>query len=393
MDENEVLGTPAVETPAPVVEESLPTQAEALPLEPAKAAEKTPEPVKELSLREKIEKKAAEVAARDAVAANKDPKTGKFMPKTGEKPPVLDAKKGAEKPLVEGEKPAGDTPFSPTLAKIKVMDKEHDVPDFLKAAVKTPEEEKQLREIMEKAIGLDYVKPKYIEAREQAKVATQSFNGLLGQVQEAQALYAKGDMDGFFKRLSIQEEKVLQWLQDKVNYQQLPPEQKQVLDERRAAEERAEHAERQAQQYQTNHEQMLAQQVQMSLDSELAKSEVQQVAQAFDSRMGEGAFLNEVRRRGDYIWRTENKLVPPAQIVKEMMTFLGTPAPATPAAAATPTQAPAAPQVQAATPAASTPKTPVVPNISGRSASAVKTTIRSIDDIKKRSKELQNQQS
>ncbi|MDQ8486247.1 hypothetical protein Q3F43_13490, partial [Enterococcus faecium] len=60
MDENEVLGTPAVETPAPVVEESLPTQAEALPLEPAKAAEKTPEPVKELSLREKIEKKAAE---------------------------------------------------------------------------------------------------------------------------------------------------------------------------------------------------------------------------------------------------------------------------------------------------------------------------------------------
>lgn len=385
MEENEVTGP--VENLSAPADESLPTQAPdpaAAAAEPAKPAE----PVKELSLKEKFAKKAEEVAARDAAAGTKDPKTGRFLGKNAEKPaenvdPATPADPAAVAPK-EGETPA----FTPNF-KVKVMDKEHEIPKFLHDAVKTPEDERALKEIMEKAIGLDFVKPKYLEAREQAKRIAGDFQNLSSQVETARAHYQRGDLDGFFKQLQIPEEKILQWIGDKLNYNQLPPDQKQVIDARKQAEDRAFQAESQAATYQQQHEQALSQQVQMALESELAKPDVQQVHTAFDSRMGQGAFEAELRRRGDYYWKTEGRVVHPARIVSELMTFLGTPAPATPAAAATPTATPAATPVQAATPAASAPKTPVVPNISGRSASVVKTQIRSIDDIRKRSKELQ----
>lgn len=352
----------------------------AMPPEPAKEAAPAPE----LSLKEKIQKKADEIAAKTPV---KDAKTGKFQSKTPEKAPEMAPKKDEQAPLVAPlpgqEKPA----FAPNF-KFKVMDKEHEVPKFLHDAIKTPEQEKELKEIMEKAYGLDVIKPKFHEAREQNKILTQNFDGLLGQVREAQGFYQRGDMDGFFKRLNIPEETVLQWIASKIEYNQLPPEQKQVLDARKNAEERAYQAESLAEQAQSQHEQLLSQQVQMALDAELAKSDVQQVADSFDQRNGAGAFKAEIGRRGHYYWTTENKLVPPAQVVKELMTLLGPIAPSNPTMA-TPAVAPAQtaqPAVQA--PQAAPAKPNVVPNISGRSASVVKPTVRSIDDIKKRAKEL-----
>ncbi len=178
----------------------------------------------------------------------------------------------------------------------------------------------------------------------------------------------------------------MQWVADQINYNQLPPEQKEILDARRNAEQRAFAAEKQASSYQTQHEQILTTQVQMALDSCLARPEVQTVAQAFDARMGkEGSFLAEVRRRGDYAWRTRNELVPPEKLVQELVSFLGPVAPQ-------PAAAPEIP-VAAAPPQGGrqgTTKAPtVIPNISGNHTSAVKPQVRSIADIKNRIKEMQ----
>ena len=67
------------------------------------------------------------------------------------------------------------------------MDKEHEVPEFLRGVVKDAATEKQVRELVEKAIGLDYVKPKLEQTRQQLNTVGGQFQGVMGQIDEAKA--------------------------------------------------------------------------------------------------------------------------------------------------------------------------------------------------------------
>lgn len=352
---------PAPES-APAPSDAPPTQAQVnAPMKPA-----TPE----MSLREKIQKKAEEVASRRP----KDPVTGKFLGKPGEPQAPLPA---AEKPLIPGQRapdPASPSTFVPNY-KVKIMETERDIPELLRPLMKDAESAKAVKEIMEKAYGLDYVKPKLDEARTQLTQVSTQHSAVMRQIGIAQQQFKSGDIDSWLKTLAVPQESILQWVADKLEYSKLPPEQKAFLDERKQANERVMYAEQQASHYQQQHEQSLTQQVQMGLESALAKPEVDVVAKAYDARMGKpGAFRAELNRRGDYYWRTTNKVTPPEQLAQELVQILG---PMAPAAQPSP-QAPAAPAVQAT----QAPKPPVIPNISGRSATALPSSVKSIADIR-----------
>lgn len=376
---SEQEGTSVVESvESTPVEQSSPEPVQTTQTE-GKEAAPTPEKLPEPSLRERFAKKAAEVGEREAKKAKKEPVSPSAEPKTAPDP-------GAPKvPTGMLQTPA----FAPNF-KFKVMDKEHEIPAYLQSVIKDADSEKQVKELMEKAYGLDFVKPKLQETREQFQQVRGEHMALLGQVDEVRQMYQRGDLGGMFDRLKIPHEKVLQWVVDQINYNQLPPEQKQVLDARKTAEDRAVAAERQASSFQTQHEQILTSQVQMALESSLARPEVKTVAEAFDTRMGkQGAFMDEVKRRGDYAWRTKGELVPPDQLVQELVGLIGAQAPqqqpVAPAQPASAPQAPAAPQTRQAQ--AKPPS--VIPNISGSSASALKSQMRSIDDLKNKYKEMQ----
>lgn len=375
--ETTTIATPPV-SPEP---ESVTPAPESAPEAEAPAPE-----VPELSLREKIQKKAEEVAAR---TPKRDQKTGKFeqkepetLAKTDSPAPTLET----PKVVVTGEKAPEKAAYTPNL-KVKVMEQERDIPEWLKPLVKDAETEKQVKELVEKAYGLEYVKPKLEQERQKSQAFSTENTQIKSQIQEVRELYARGDIDGWLARLGVPEERMLQWMADKIRYEQLPDDQKAILDARKNAEERAWRAEQQTTSYQTQSEQLLTQQVQMALESVLARPDVSTVAQAFDDRMKTpGAFKSEIQRRGDYVWRTRNEIVPPEKLVQEMMALLGPVAPSTTPApttgAETPVAAAKAPQViPAKTP-------PVIPNISGRSTSALKPKVKSIDDIKRIQKEM-----
>jgi hypothetical protein len=364
--------TPQAEAPA----------VEASQVEAQKSTE-TQAPTPELSLREKIAAKAAQNAEKQAKEAGKQAKesskaTPKPTPETTQKTASVAQKVAAGTP-----KEVETSTFTPQF-KIKVMEQEKEIPEFLRGLLKDEASQKQVHELVTKAMGLDFVVPKLAESRKQAQQFQQERDGVLGQINEVKQLYARGDLDGFFKKLNIPEERILQWVADRINYNQLPVDQKQLIDSRKQAEDRALAAETQSSTLQSRNEQILSQQVQMALETELARPEVKSVAEAFDSRMGkQGAFVEELRRRGDHAWFSKNELVPPSKLVQEMMQFLGPIAPSAPTV-----------QTVVASPAAATPNQTkqapsVIPNISGRSTSAIKPTVKNIDDIRKRYKEMQ----
>lgn len=394
-------GSAAPEAPAasPDTSAALPPTPAASPAEPGAqpANPMAPAPAKELTLREKIQQKAEAAAARRAtetppgatppLPGQTRAPDGKFAPK-----PTAPVAPAATDPA----KPAEEKPFTANF-KYKVHDVEKEVPELLRSVMKDPESEKFVRELMEKADGIEVIKPKLAQERQGREQAEARNEMILRQIDHARGLYSRGDIDGWLKALRVPEERLLQWMVDKINYQQLPPEQKAIVDARRASDDRAYHAETRASSYQQQHEQLLTQQVQMALDSVLARPEVSQVAAAFDARMGkEGSFRDEMNRRGDYYWKTRNELVPPEKLAQELMALLGplapqapvapaAAAPAAPVQPAAPAAAPAAPQ---AAPAAAPKATPVIPNISGKSQSAVKPAVKSIDDLRKRYQEV-----
>lgn len=370
-------------SPTPEAPASLPDSGD----RPTQAQEPAPKPTLELSLREKIQKKADEVAAKH----QKDPVTGKFLSKTpapdtpSATPKVAEkAPDGSEKPVIPADKGA-QAPFSPNF-KVKIDKEEREIPEILRPLMKDEASAKEVRELVEKAFGLEFNKPRLEQARQQAEALTQEKAIFTGQIARARDLFQRGDIDGWLKALSVPEERILQWVADKLEYTKLPPDQKAIIDQRKQADERAQTAEQQAGHFRQQNEQILTQQVQSQLDSVLARPEIDVVAKAFDARTGKpGSFKAEVNRRGDYIWRTENRLAPPDQLVQELMNLVG---PAPQQSAPSP-QTPGATVVQPA----ARPTTPVIPNISGRSGSALPTTVKSIADLRAKHKEMQAKRS
>lgn len=362
---------------APEPSTELPTQAE--PVQPVE------KPAPELTLREKIQKKAEEVAKRH----QKDPQTGKFLAKTppnAADPAAVKSTENAPDPAQKDAiKPPEGAPqgFTPNF-KLKVMEQDCEIPEILRPLMKDEASAKAIKELAEKALGVDYIKPKLEQTRTQLTTVSTENQTIRTQIQNAVQLFQRGDIDGWLKALQVPEERILQWVADKLDYSKLPPDQKAIVDSRKQADDRAHAAEQQAAHYRQQNEQTLNQQVQMGLDSVLARPDVDVVAKAYDTRTGKpGSFKAEINRRGDYIWRTTNKITPPDQLVQELLQIVG---PIAPVATSPGTPAPgAAPQVQ---PAGA--KTPVIPNISGRSVSALPTKVKSLADLRAKHKEFQN---
>jgi hypothetical protein len=275
-----------------------------------------------------------------------------------------------------GEQPA----YEPNY-KLKVMDQEKEIPEKFRQLMQDAETEKEVREIFEKAYGLEFAKPKH-EALQQTFAKVQSeHNYLLGSIQDLREAYTRGDLDTFFQKLQIPKERILQYALDKVNYEQLPPDQKQLLDSRRNAEIQAMQLQKQNQTLQQQIQTQTVQARQYALESELAGPELKSMVDSFDQRFGRpGAFRNEVINRGQLAWfQSQGKVdLTPRQAVQEVIRLYGLDQQQAAAAPVTP------PESGGARPRVST-----IPNVgSGRSASPLKQKPRSIEDLKKLAAEM-----
>lgn len=267
--------------------------------------------------------------------------------------------------------------------KFKVMDQEHQIPDFLKSLIKDEASEKQVVELLEKSFGLDVVKPKLLETRKERDQARTEYQTINRAVQEARETYQRGDIDLFLEKLAIPQERMLQWALDKVNYSQLPPEQKRIFDERRDAQRTAYSAEKQNQFYQTQLQEQQRSAKSMLLEAGLVRPDIKTFADAYDAKLGRpGAFKSEVIAQGDLAWSQSNGKVDltPEQAIDQAMQKWR---PFVQVAAMAPSASAAGSQAGAGTIVQATSKPGVIPNVQGRASSPIKSKPRSIEDIKK----------
>lgn len=257
--------------------------------------------------------------------------------------------------------------FSPNY-KFRVDQKEHEIPEWARQAIKDEDSQKMVHEIFCKAYGLDVAKTRHQKAQEKYTELDSKHTALTKSLEQLSDYLNNGDLDSFFETIKLPETEVLKWALNVVNRDKLSPEERQAYD--RSREERRELSLMKAQNQELlqQHEQTLVRSRTMELESVLARPEVQTVASSFDTRIGRpGAFRDEVIKRATATYHLTGEDISAERAVSEAIQIFGT---ALGNAGASVPQSP------------SNGKPPVIPNVTGRASSPSKKIPMSIADLK-----------
>lgn len=326
------------------------------------------------------------------------PKESKDQKEPAKKP---DAPKAADVAVTTpADEPAAE--FKPNF-KLKVMDKEMEIPEEFRSLIKDKESEKQVREIFEKAYGLDHAKPKHIQTQKELQevrvqhqqVATrmQTWEANLGKLTKAAESSDPIEFEQFLSFWKIPKEKLYEHTARLLQYDELDPATRAAEDQRKQEILRGRQAQEQLQAVQG---QASSQAVQMRLgqvDQLITRPDISQVAREYDARRGNAPTFKElVVERGQLAASRRGVDLSAEEAIREVMSLLGyeeAEESETPAAS----QAPQGQQPQApitTQPAAQRPKSlPTLPTVgAGNGTAPVKKAPNSIADLKRMRSEM-----
>lgn len=301
----------------------------------------------------------------------------------------LPAKGKSGEPVVELPDPvfSPNTKFKASVynKESKQLDqKEYDIDPKFHALMKTPEDEKLVRELHEKAFGIDSVKERLNETKGQAQKFETDLNEYKTTVSGLQKIYKTAvetgnyhKLDGFFQKLNIPQEVVMQYALEKVRLSEMPEAQRNAIMGQLQAETRAETVAEQQDRLNRQMNDAAVQMKTMQFEAHLSRPEISTLAQQFDTKVGRaGAFRHEVAKVGELAWyQSGGKIdLTPEQAAQQVIQNYGLMAQAQPAAA------------KPIVPLQRTTKT--IPNVAGRSSSPLGTKPKSIEDLQKIYKDM-----
>ena len=200
----------------------------------------------EEQLEQGLEENVVETPAAEAVV--EEPAEGAEAPVAeGKADPVVEELLEKNKEPEEGEEvdPAAAEAFKPNLSfKAGVYNKEtkdleqkdYTIDPKFAAIMKDPESEKLVRELHEKAFGLDSVKERYTETRGQLQQVSQVNRELQGGISDLRKTYQSAvqtgnwhKLDKFFATLQIPQENILKYAMAKVQLSEMPEAQRNAI--------------------------------------------------------------------------------------------------------------------------------------------------------------------
>lgn len=286
----------------------------------------------------------------------------------------------------EGEEGVGDGGFQ-FDRKIKVMDDEVEIPEHLASAVKTEEQAKELKELFEKAHGLEPLKQKRDYFKEQAtnfeakyRETTNELSTLEKNLDFLDGLIQNGDLQTFQQYAKIDDEQILKRAAEIIQYRELTPQQKAEYDRNVQSRQRLYQVEAEYQSLSQTQEQAAIQQSQAALDAVLNSDDYREVAASFDQRMGYGAFQKEVIQRAAMKEKMSGQTMTPEEAVKEVVNLLGLSQGQSKNPQATTNQVTSKKNPDSTI---VTKKKPTIPKVGGGSKNPARPVVKSLDDIRK----------
>lgn len=269
---------------------------------------------------------------------------------------VVDTTPTTPLPAVQEEVAALPPAYEPNL-KYKAFGKDHDIDPLFKDIIKDADTEKKVKEIFEKAAGLDHYKSK-IESTYQPQAKA---------IEQLSEMYQKGDMDGFFGALQIPEQTIFDWVAKKLQYMNLPAEQKAQYDKQRESEFRQSQLQQENSQLRNRAQEEATNARSFQLEQELVRPEIKSAADVYEQVYGPGSFKREVVQTGYFAAinpQGARDLTAPEAVAMTIQRI-----------------APLVQRFAQAGQPAVVPAKPFIPNVTGRSGSPAKQKITSIKQL------------
>ena len=289
-------------------------------------------------------------------------------------------------PDADPQDPAEPAEFS-FDGKIKVMDSEVEVPEFLKNAVKDEESANYVKEMIEKSYGLDAIKEKRDHYKTQVGELEGKFNEVNQELNKTNEnldfldnLIKTGDMQTFQQYAGINDEAILKRAAEIIQYRELTPTQKAEYDRNIQSRQRQYALEFENQELRQTHSNSEVQKTSDALDEQLSSS-FSEVSSSYDKENGYGSFRKEVVKTAMAVEQRTGKSLSPQEAIELTVRSFGLPlsqAPQNPE----PTQQPA-PQVPVNERVVVREPKPTMTNVKAGNKSPVKPKVKSIADLRK----------
>lgn len=262
--------------------------------------------------------------------------------------------------------------------KYRADGKDLEVPEFLRGLIKDKASQEQVVNMLKKHDAFDTVSQRRDQFRTERDQERSEKQKYVSAIETMRNTYQRGDIDGFLKLCEVPEDVMLKWATEKAKYLMGDENYRAQVDQQNRLRNDAWKNESQATSYQTKYQEMEARQLQTEFNYEMLRPEVSSFVASFDKQFGNGAFVTEVKNRGELAYLREQKTIAPSEVIQAMMKQYGsiTQAPK-PAQAAAPTSATAAKVI-----VKTAPKVATIPTVKGTSASPTKEGFTSLDQIR-----------
>lgn len=290
-----------------------------------------------------------------------------------------------ETPVTDGQQAAEQKPaFTPNF-KYKAFQKEKEIEEFWRPLIKDADSEKKVKDLFTRAEAFDDLKARFDGTSQEFSRVFNEYQALDNDVRKVTTFLNKGDFDNFFDSIGVSHDKIFEWVAEKLEQENLAPEQKRALRAQQQERQRLYDLEQENRSLDEQSQMQASQARGVQLDMILSRPEVAQAASAWDSRMGTiGAFRDLVIEEGQKAWHMQKQDLSVEQAVQLVMTKYGK---LIDAGVVTP-QASAQPAAQAQSQSQPAAAKPVIPAVQGRGTSPVKKSPKSIDDLRQMAKEL-----
>lgn len=212
------------------------------------------------------------------------------------------------------EAPAYEPNFS-----YRILEEEHEMPEWAKAAIRSKEDEERYRDMFERAHGLDHVKKDRSELREQVSTMQSELGQYKDHYARLNQFREAGDWDSYFEMQQIPPQVVLQKAKQILEFGE-NPEQASVYQQQRQQFWGQQQAQQQAEAMQQQMAETRSREIDMVLQYD---QNVSQAARDFDAQNGAGAFRNEMVRRGQMAAHYQQKDISAAEAAYEVLKLIG----------------------------------------------------------------------
>jgi hypothetical protein len=277
------------------------------------------------------------------------------------------------------------TPAAPVIPqwtlnpKFEVRRKEHEIPEFLRGAITNPEHEKSVKDILQKALGLDFAKEAiakfegenkgYAEKLSKYEPVMSRVNEITGFIKEGNAGNPEA-LERAFRDMGVSDDALLKYYQYRVQLNQMDPRAREAIEKRSTVERENEELRQKLQHFESTSEETQRNASLERIDRELASPAYQAAIQAFEKNNEGQSFRDFVIVTGGMLERrakASGGAMPTINdAVNAAVRMIGGAAP----------QGPSTP-----TPPKINEKPPVIPNVPSGEATPVAPAFTSIEDV------------